>query len=300
MGVLADRAYLIETGSVKLIRQVGGRVEEVDHLGPGRIMGAAALIARRLSTTDIGAVALEPTEVTILSREEWFKLRDSLPGVIRSFIKGLLERPAQTLSGGQSQASYYPLGPICHLLRIMAQGAGREETPQGKPRTRKSRIVVLDYDTAIKGIKEILGIPLPAVVSSLKKLDSFDLIKLKPGPLAARGKAGDPAACREEGASPRPAEFFLEVTDPEQMPARLNKLVQELPELALGPPDCLDIFDLADLLETEPELICQQMARSRIPPEIFMFHRDAVMRCIKEVGRDFFRGPGPGGSSPRT
>ena len=292
MGVLADRAYLIESGSVKLIRQVEGQMEEVDHLGPGQILGASALTARRLSTTNIGAVAIEPTEVTILSREEWFKLRDSLPGVIRSFLKVLLERPAQALSGVEPQASFYPLNRICNLVRIMAEGARQDEPAKGNAQSGKNREVVLDYDTTVKRIKETLGIPAPAVVSSLKKLDSVNLIKLKAVTLTTRKKTRDPATFREEFQTKRTSKLSLHVTDPQQMTAQIKKLTTELPELAAGSADFVDIFDLATLVKTEPDLIYRKMAQGEVPPEMFMFHRDTVMRWVKEVGRDFFKKPG--------
>ncbi len=289
VGVLADRAYLIEAGSVRLVRQVEGRTVEVDHLGEGQILGASALTARRLSTTNIGALAVEPTEVRILSREEWFKLRDSLPEAILPFFKGLLERPAQALSGMEPQTSTYPLRRICHLIRIMAEGTQREENDKDKPKTVKDVEVILDFETVMKRIKEILSLPAPAVVSSLKKLDSVNLIRLSSVTLTSRQKKQNPATFRESVRTKRTSRLTIRVTNPDQIPAKINKLIKELPELSMGSPDYVDIFDLAQLIKTEPEMIYRKMAYAEVPPELFMFHRDTVLRWVKEVGRDFFK-----------
>ncbi len=291
VGVLADRAYRIESGAVKLVRQVEDRLVEVDKLGVGQILGASALTAKRLSTTDIGAVASEPTEVTILSREEWFRLLDGLPEVIQSFLDGLFNRPAQALSGLEPQASYYPLAKICNLIKIMAEGAVNGGTDRDAAKPPKGGAVVLDYDTVVKRIKEILGIPAPAVISSLKKLDSVNLIKLGTVTRTSSRKKQDPATFREEVRTQRSSRRIVTVTDPDQMPARIKKLIKELPELAMGSADFVDIYDLARLVRTEPDRIYRKMAHGEVPPELFMFHRDTVLRWVKEVGRDFFRKP---------
>ena len=291
VGVLADRAYRIESGAVKLVRQVDDRLVEVDHLGVGRILGASALTAKRLSTTDIGAVAVEPTEVTILSREEWFRLRETMPEVIRSFLDGLCNRPGQALSGLEPQTSYYPLAKICNLIKIMAEGVRNGRAGRNGAESPRDEEIVLDYDTVIKRVKEILGIPAPAVISSLKKLDSVNLIKLSSITRTSSQKKQDPATFREQVETKSSSRRIITVTDPDQMPARIRKLIKELPELAMGSAEFIDIYDLAGLVKTQPDKIYRKMAHGEVPPELFMFHRDTVLRWVKEVGRDFFKKP---------
>lgn len=87
----ADKAYIILSGTVS-VRQHG---KEIAQLGPGDIMGEAALVNHSLRTASV--VALTPLELIHLSDEAMARLAVEMPS-----FKAALEKVAKERLGSAS------------------------------------------------------------------------------------------------------------------------------------------------------------------------------------------------------
>lgn len=87
----ADKAYIILNGTVSV--RVKG--EEIARLGPGDIMGEAAILRRSLRTASI--VALTPLELVHLSEEAMERLSVEMPS-----FRSALEKVEEERFGGGS------------------------------------------------------------------------------------------------------------------------------------------------------------------------------------------------------
>ncbi|MEP9384334.1 cyclic nucleotide-binding domain-containing protein [Nocardioides sp. KR10-350] len=87
----ADKAYIILNGTVSV--RVKG--EEIARLGPGDIMGEAAILRRSLRTASV--VALTPLELVHLSEEAMERLSVEMPS-----FRSALEKVEEERFGGGS------------------------------------------------------------------------------------------------------------------------------------------------------------------------------------------------------
>lgn len=85
----ADKAYIIEDGEVSVRR--GG--QEVAVLGPGQIIGEAAVLNRSLRTASV--VALTPLRVVHLTGEALERLVDEVPAFGAAVRSATAERQAR-------------------------------------------------------------------------------------------------------------------------------------------------------------------------------------------------------------
>jgi CRP/FNR family transcriptional regulator, cyclic AMP receptor protein len=82
----ADKAYVILKGTVS----VRSRGEEVAQLGPGDIVGEAAIVNHSLRTASI--VALTPLELIHFTAEQLEQLADDMPSFAQALEKTAAER----------------------------------------------------------------------------------------------------------------------------------------------------------------------------------------------------------------
>ena len=85
----ADKAYILLSGTVS-VRRHG---EEIAQLGPGDIMGEAAIVRHSLRTASV--VALTPLELIHLTSEAVRRLSDELPSFRAALDQLVLERAPQ-------------------------------------------------------------------------------------------------------------------------------------------------------------------------------------------------------------
>lgn len=280
----AEAAFLIKAGTVGLIRQMTTGPEEIDRVGPGRLLGAVVLSSTKEVFNSYSAIARDEVEAEILTKEDWDNYTVTLPEIIRAYLTDLAKSGGAIKETGP-RTEFYPLRRICAVIKMMAlnelacNGAG----PDGE--------IVLEYDQVGRQVKEILGLPAPAVESGLKKLHSVNLINITIKTTASRHVTQDPATFRQRVTTSRSSKRVIQVTEPSQMTVRMKRLASEIPELAAGSSEYWDLFELAEAVKAKPEMIIRKIAVGEIPPEVFLFHRDTMLNWAKEVGREFFRRP---------
>ena len=84
----ADKAYILLAGTVS-VRRHG---EEIAQLGPGDIMGEAAIVRHSLRTASV--VALTPLELIHLTSEAVRQLSDEMPSFRAALDEVVLQRTA--------------------------------------------------------------------------------------------------------------------------------------------------------------------------------------------------------------
>ena len=85
----ADKAYILLKGTVS-VRRHG---EEIAQLGPGDIMGEAAIVRHSLRTASV--VALTPLDLIHLTSETVRRLSDEIPAFRTALDELVLERTAK-------------------------------------------------------------------------------------------------------------------------------------------------------------------------------------------------------------
>jgi len=85
----ADKAYLITEGEVS-VRRSG---HEVATLGPGSVVGEAAILNRSLRSATV--VALTPLRVVHFTREQLSRVADDVPAFGEALLRASTERLGQ-------------------------------------------------------------------------------------------------------------------------------------------------------------------------------------------------------------
>ncbi len=292
-GERAEEAYLIRKGLVRLIRYSADGPLELGILGPGSIFGEAAFTKREARFRYASAVAAEATEVLTITRQHWDQLLAKMPETMVRFVTQMIEWLHQTPAMSFGQRPRYPIMQVCAVLQLMATAQVPDEMAGHRGQAKKAdhlAEVDLEYDLATKRIKEILSLPTAITETSLKKLESVNLIKIGQKTKTRRSKSVDPATFREKVETKKRPVRMIMIREPERLTLKAKRMVDEWPELAVeGAGDLLDLEEFARAVESDLETIYKKMARGEIPPHIFLMHRDTALGWAKEMGQDFFR-----------
>lgn len=76
-GETGDAAYLVMSGKVEIFRAVDGKKFVINRVGPGAVIGEMAIIDNKPRMAC--AVAMEPTECVVITREAFAQAFNNAP-----------------------------------------------------------------------------------------------------------------------------------------------------------------------------------------------------------------------------
>jgi CRP-like cAMP-binding protein len=132
-GTTGSNAYLILSGSVEVFKKVGGEKLVLSRLVKGNIFGEMSLVDEKPRSATI--VALEETEVRILSRERFESMLEQNPRAVIPLLKQVFQRVRylnQMVTAFCGQASTGTVELTTQPLRLTAKTEEAEQAMQGK------------------------------------------------------------------------------------------------------------------------------------------------------------------------
>ena len=132
-GTTGSNAYLILSGSVEVFKKVGDEKLVLSRLVKGNIFGEMSLVDDKPRSATI--VALEDTEVRILSRERFESMLEQNPRAVIPLLKQVFQRVRylnQMVTAFCGQASTGTVELATQPLRLTAKTEEAEQAVQGK------------------------------------------------------------------------------------------------------------------------------------------------------------------------
>ncbi len=283
-GEKATEAFLIKSGSVRLTRQTPQGARDLDLLGQGGIFGESAFASEEIGLRFASAVAAEPTELVAINRDQWAQVLSRMPEIVRRYIEQLIgwlhQRPAVSFD----HKPRYPITPTAAVLQLMAGATGEMEGDRVSPEAE------LDYDLVIKKLKEIIGLPNPLVETTLKRMESVNLVAIQTRAATSRRVSMDPSNFRQKVETSRRIGRVVVVPDPARIVTRARRLVEEWPELSTeGVDRMMDLEDFCQQIGGDMDIFLRKMAFGEVPSHLFLLHQDAALSWAKEQEAGFFK-----------
>ena len=132
-GTIGSNAYLILSGSVEVFKKVGDEKLVLSRLVKGNIFGEMSLVDDKPRSATI--VALEDTEVRILSRERFESMLEQNPRAVIPLLKQVFQRVRylnQMVTAFCGQASTGTVELATKPLTLTAKTEEAEQAMQGK------------------------------------------------------------------------------------------------------------------------------------------------------------------------
>jgi len=223
-------------------------------------------------TRSANAEAAEYCDLVILTDQIILKLLDQCPRTVQYMTRLLVKRLHRTGEMISSKGHRSNFTSICNILDL----AYRTHASMDREQARKERNhdLGLDYNKLCKTIRSIILVSqseIDAVINKLKSLKIIDAIDLR------TGKAFP--------------DRFIQLSDPDSFLEVANNLFRELQQNAYTPTSELqivDIYEISQMLESDPKIIYKKIAQEDFPETMFMFDRNKVSDWASEKEPDYF------------
>lgn len=269
-GQQASYAYMVKKGTVTLYRTVDNKKVVLDKVGKGEIFGEMGALSRSPRTTS--AEASEFCELMVLTDNIIQSLLDKCPKTIQHLTRMLIEKLKKKSLIGASQASTSTFLSICRILEISWKA--HVNLPPMEVKKHPNHKAGMSLAEISRDIKDILLIPQSEIKATIDQLQRLKIIEVTKGKGA---KAFDDLFIRLKD-----AENFYQIAS--NLYKELNKsgsLAQEL--------ELIDIFDLAEELDADPQILYKKMANSEVPESLFFFHKKLALGWAGEQPEDYFK-----------
>ncbi|WP_421903998.1 cyclic nucleotide-binding domain-containing protein [Maridesulfovibrio sp.] len=263
-------AYMIKKGAVNIYKVQNNEKIILARLGEGEIFGEMGIISK--GSRSANAEAAEYCDLVILTDQIILKLLDQCPRTVQYMTRLLVKRLARTGEMISAKGHRSNFTSICNILDL----AYRTHISMDREQARKERNhdLGLDYTKLCKIIRSIILVSqseIDAVISKLKSLKIIDAIDLR------TGKAFP--------------DRFIQISDPDNFLEVANNLFKELQQTAYTPTSELqivDIYEISEMLESDPKIIYKKISQEDFPETMFMFDRNKVSDWASEKEPDYF------------
>ncbi|WP_320171600.1 cyclic nucleotide-binding domain-containing protein [Maridesulfovibrio sp.] len=263
-------AYMIKKGAVNIFKILNNEKIVLARLGEGEIFGEMGIISK--GSRSANAEAAEYCDLVILTDQIILKLLDQCPRTIQYMTRLLVKRLARTGEMISPKGHRNNFTSICHILDM----AYRTHMSMDREQARKERNhdLGLDYSKLCKKIRDIILVTqadIDSVINKLKGLKMIDVIDLR------TGKAFP--------------DRFIQIADPANFIEISTNLFKELQQTSFSTTSELqivDIYEIAEMLESDPKIIYKKIGMEDFPETMFMFDRKKVGEWASEKEPDYF------------
>ncbi len=252
-------AYMIQSGSVNIIKNINGKSSVLATLGPGEIFGEMAIITKAPRVA--GAEAASECQVMVLTaRLLLVLLKKSHPTVfhLTRILASRLANSNRTISDNRSDNSWMTFCRLLHLKHRIQETCPPGERPLG-----------IGFDEFSKELLDITNMPKAEIDRFVKNATGFNMISMTKMGNVAYISISDP-------------ENFLIVA--ENLSGDINKFGGKS-RLA----DYMDIDDFAQMVDSNPDMIYKKIGVGEFPEEICVLHKDATMKWAEKKGDRYFK-----------
>ncbi len=293
-GDVANHAYLIKRGSVRIFKHINDvHVHLTDLLG-GDVFGELSVL--RKETRTASAMAIEYTELVVINQSTLLThIKKSSP-VIRSIFRKLMSRVVDLtgrLSETQTQTNdQSTFMAICNILEMM------HTIHLHAPVSDRSsdHDLGINYLNLSKKIRDIMPISQYDIGETIKKLHEIEIIEVQYKKSASTDKSSEPVKGNTREHKNDSAEKFIKILYPDNFLHFTKKFYSELQEFQPDPVadeiDFIDIDDFASIVKTSSKIIYKKICAGEIPESIFCINRPEAVEWASEMGEDYFKKAG--------
>lgn len=253
-------AYMIQSGSVNIIKNIKGKRQVLATLGPGELFGEMAIISKceRVAGAEAGTecVLLELTARLIL-----LLLKRSHP-IVFHLTRVLASRLAcadRAVSGSRSDNSWLTFCRLLHMKHRIFQTAPKsEDAPIG--------IALKDFS---REFSEITDGSQHEIDRHLKSAIGFNMISVA-----------------EIG-----AQRYLSIINPDDFLEIAQNLSKDINKFSgkVFLSDFVDIYDFSSIVDSDPEMIYKKIGVGDFPEDICMLHKEATSKWAEKKGAQYFK-----------
>jgi hypothetical protein len=261
-------AYMIKKGAVNIYKVVSNEKIILARLSEGEIFGEMGVIGGCCRSAS--AEAAEYCDLVVLTDQIMMKLLDQCPKTIQYMTRLLVKRLARTGDMVQPKGHRSDFVSICRILDLCYRD--HLNMPRDKAKKERNYDLGLELNKLCKTIRSIILVSQSEIDAVLAKLKSLRIIEVKD---LRAGKAFP--------------EKYIQIATPETFIEVTNNLYKELKKssgYSCSELQVVDIYEIATMLETEPNILYKKMAQEDFPESMFMFDRQKVLEWAagKEPG----------------
>lgn len=253
-------AYMIQSGSVNIVKNIKGKRQILATLGPGELFGEMAIISKceRVAGAEAGTecVLLELTARLIL-----LLLKRSHPTVfhLTRVLASRLARADRAISESRSDNSWLTFCRLLHMKhRIFQTTPKSEDAPIG--------ITLEDFS---REYSEITNGSQHEIDRHLKSAIGFNMVSVD--------KVG--------------SETYLSIVNPDDFLEIAKNLSEDINKFSgkVFLSDFVDIYDFSSIVDSDPEMIYKKIGVGDFPEDICMLHKEATSKWVEKKGAQYFK-----------
>lgn len=253
-------AYMIQSGTINIVKNIKGKRQILATLGPGEIFGEMAIISRSVRVAGAEA-ASECTVLVLTARLILMLLKKSHPTVfhLTRVLASRLASADRAISESRSDNSWLTFCRLLHMKHRIFQTTPRgEDTPIG-----------ITLEELSREFSAISNAPQHEIDRHLKSAIGFNMITVN--------KIG--------------AQTYLSITRPDDFLIIAENLSEDVNKFSgkVFLSDFVDIFDFSSLVDSNPEMIYKKIGVGEFPEDICVLHKEATSKWAEKKGEQFFR-----------
>ncbi|WP_319781102.1 cyclic nucleotide-binding domain-containing protein [Maridesulfovibrio sp.] len=259
-GEQGNVAYMIQSGSINIVKNIKGKRQVLATLGPGEIFGEMAIISRSVRVAGAEA-ASESILLVLTARLILMLLKKSHPTVfhLTRVLASRLARADRAISENRSDNLWLTFCRLLHMKHRIFQTAPRgEDAPIG-----------ITFDELSKEFSEITNAHQHEIDRLLKSAIGFNMISVNK--IASH--------------------TYLTINNPDDFLVIAENLSDNINKFSgkVFMSDYVDIYDFSDMVDSNPEMIYKKIGVGDFPEDICMLHKDATSKWVEKKGEQFFR-----------
>ncbi|WP_027720568.1 cyclic nucleotide-binding domain-containing protein [Maridesulfovibrio zosterae] len=263
-------AYMIKKGAVNIFKIQNNEKIILAKLGEGEIFGEMGIIAK--GDRSANAEAAEYCDLVVLTDQIILKLLDQCPRTIQYMTRLLVKRLARTGEMISPKGHMNNFTSICRILDLAYQT--HTCMPKDLARKERNHDLGLEYSKFCKTVRGIILVSQSEIDIVINKLKSLKIIEVSD---LRTGKAFP--------------DRFIQIADPVNFVEVTTNLFKELQQTAyssVSELQIVDIYEIADMLGSDPKVLYKKIGQEDFPETMFMFDRNKVSAWASEKEPDYF------------
>ncbi|HAS89144.1 MAG TPA: Crp/Fnr family transcriptional regulator [Desulfovibrio sp.] len=253
-------AYMIQSGSVNIVKKIKGKRQVLATLGPGELFGEMAIISKCERVAGAEActecVLLELTARLIL-----LLLKRSHPTVfhLTRVLASRLACADRAISESRSDDSWLTFCRLLHMKHRIFQTAPKsEDAPIG--------ITLEDFS---QEYSEITNGSQHEIDRHLKSAIGFNMVSVD--------KVG--------------SQTYLSIINPDDFLEIAQNISEDINKFSgkVFLSDFIDIYDFSSIVDSDPEVIYKKIGVGDFPEDICLLHKEATSKWVEKKGAQYFK-----------
>lgn len=273
-------AYMLKKGRVSMYRVLGNKKVVLASIAPGQVFGEEGLLASEADRL-ANAEAEEPCELIVLDRDTFQSMMLKSPGPVQRLTRYLIDQVRTVNAKVAEGVTGNTFLSVCGVLELMAKAALSE----AKQHAGSTGVSYAELSRVCKEILLVTQLEIDDAVERLRKVQVIEVTDVRTPVMKAD------ALGRKRKTTDFLRDRVVDVPDLSKLMAVARSLSAEMGRPAPFT-DCLefiDIYDLAAMAETSPEMLYKKMSYNEVPEQYILFHRPTVRAWVKEMGPEFFQ-----------